>query len=163
MTKRAQIKMFETVSVLVVFFFLIAIGIVFYADMRRVNYAQTLEFSDQLKVMSIVQQVNNMKEFQCTTENIGTSNCYDIQKLETFSQHHQEADQYYANYLSHTDLRVTVEQLYPSASPLLGPWVLFDHIPASYAQKSVQHIPILLFDSITRRYNAGAITIEVYT
>ena len=158
--KKAQIKLFETIAVLVVFFFLLVFGLVFYASTRVRTHVDSLDESFQLQVMNIVQQVNSLPELQCTSENIPTSNCIDKIKLEAFSQVALNKKTYYHTLFTYSD--ITVQQVYPAADPPQT-WAIYSNPRLEFTQKSKNHIPILLFDPIKRKYNAAVLIVEVYT
>ncbi len=154
--RKAQIKMFETIAILIVFFFLVAFGMVFYSQMQKSGMKSEFEEIYELRSMNTVQLVNYLPEIQCSSENIVTDNCFDIVKLEAFEEVSEDNKLFYHNLFYYSN--ITVEQIYPGAKS----WHIYSNIPKEWNDMSKTHIPILLYDSINRRYNTGVLHVEVY-
>ncbi len=150
--KKAQIKMFETVGVLVVFFFLIMIGMMFFARESGIQHQEDLEKSFDLRTMDVIQVANNLPELQCTNDNVGLDNCYDILKLESF-----QGETFYYNILYFS--RINITQIYPESE---SSWEIYSNVPRDFTSKSQTKIPISLYNSSSRSYYAGILTVEVF-
>jgi hypothetical protein len=157
---RAQIKMFETISVLVVFFFILIFGLVWYNNSQRGEIKKILDENNQLRAMETVSIAINLPELQCSIENIQTTNCFELVKLESFRQITPQNKLYYTNLFSYANL--TVRQLYPRLSSG-GVWELYANKPKKVTSNQKQFVPILIYDSINRRYYAAMLTVEVYS
>lgn len=60
--RKAQLKMFETIAVLVVFFFLIVFGVSFYFVMQRSSYNKQVERNMQITAIDIAQKISDIPE-----------------------------------------------------------------------------------------------------
>ena len=85
-TKKSQIKMGETIAVLIVFFILIMVGLVIYSNMKSSKIEEKKEEARQLKSQEIVSAVSQLPEIKCSNSMCtGCSNGYDIIKLDKFA------------------------------------------------------------------------------
>jgi hypothetical protein len=159
--KKSQVKLFETMAILVVFFFLLAIGFFFYAKSQTAGYEAALDESFNLQTMNIIQIVSHLPELQCSSENIITENCFDLLKVQAFQEHatSRDARLYYHNFFSFAD--ITITQIYPSSTGTSS-WKIYSNVPTKWRNSYKNHMPILLYDSINRRYNAAVLRVEVY-
>jgi len=164
---KAQIKMFETISVLVVFFFILIFGLVYYNNTQKKEIQQIIDENSQLRAMETMKIVNNLPELQCSLENIQTTNCFELLKLQNLREVISKNMLYYTNLFSYSN--ITVRQIYPKlADPASGRWEIYTNAPKTASSRKglslqKQFIPILIYDSVKRRYYAGLLTVEVYS
>src|SRR3989344_8113945 len=64
-THKSQVKMFETIGVLIIFFILLSIGISVYFMLQKSSYAKDTEQRRQLQAFSTVQKMLYMPELDC--------------------------------------------------------------------------------------------------
>ncbi|MEK6857974.1 MAG: hypothetical protein AABX39_05290, partial [Nanoarchaeota archaeon] len=62
---KAQVKMFENIGVLVVFFFLLGIGIVFYSNYQSQSLAVEQKKLLELRSLKLAEQMYNLPELDC--------------------------------------------------------------------------------------------------
>jgi len=157
--RKAQIKMFETVMVLVIFFFLLAFGLVFYARYHSFSVTEKINQNFELRAIEIAQSVSFMPELQCSNFDGVREDCVDRLKLEAFREllNRDEVlrNEYYYDLLGQS--RISFKQVYPESSYEI---VIYDR-PGT-GTKSSFNIPILLYDPIEHEYNTGVMTVEVY-
>ena len=152
--KKGQIQIFETISVIFVFFILMAIGFIFYGKVIKGNIANDAEEISQLRSISIAQRAMFMPELQCSEDNVVKENCIDLLKLEASSFVIDPNNPYYFDILGFSELNVT--EIYPDYS-----WhTVYSRKIPDYKTKFVTNIPISLYDASTRQYDFGVLTIE---
>ena len=156
-SRKSQIKMFETIGILIVFFFLIGFGLIFYTQMQGSGLNKLFQEEHELKSINVAQLTNYLPEIQCSSENILTENCFDIVKVESFSEVTPDNRLYYYNLFYSSN--ITVEQVYPEPTQN---WNIYSSVPVDWRDKTVTHLPILLYDPIDKRYNTGVVHIEVF-
>jgi len=160
-------KMFETIGVLMVFFVILALGMVFYHQQQTRSAKNSATEARSLDAIAVAQTVSFLPEMQCTFENIGIDGCIDILKMEAFQtlldQTDEKAKQYYFGYLGYS--KITVTQLYPDAIPSEAAYekVVYYYPRGSEKEKRTTHVPISLFDPVDQSYKFGVLTVEVYT
>jgi len=154
MDKKSQIQIGETIAVLFVFFILIIIGFIFYVRVIKGNIELEKEELSQLKSIGIAQRVMFLPEVQCSEDNIITDNCIDILKLDSAKGIMMENEVYYYDLLEFSD--ITISQLYPDEAK----WSIYSRRSDELENKLITNVPISLYDTSTRRYGFGILTVE---
>lgn len=160
--------MFETISVLVVFFFLMAFGFAFYSRQQQTSALRNLDEGFDLKTIDIIQRVSNLPELQCSSENIIKENCFDLGKVNSFAGIASNHKQYYHSLFDYSKIRLeliypdTLPSPPPSPAPPPPPWELYNNEPLEWSYKSEDQIPMSLYDARERKYYATVLIVEVY-
>ena len=82
---KAQIRMGESIAVLVVFFFLIVIAYSFYVKIQQSSLAVDIGKAQELRAIQLAQLVYYMPEVQCSSgTQLVKESCFDTLKLEKF-------------------------------------------------------------------------------
>jgi len=141
--KKAQVKMFESIAVLVVFMFLIVFGVSFYFTIQQSGLAKDQEKSFQLKSINIAQKVSHLPELDCVFIGVQQENCIDSIKLDKFKTilEGQQAKVDYFNLFGSST--VTLKKVYPNVEEI----VLYDR-PDESAGSVVTQIPLIIHDPI---------------
>ena len=155
-SKRAQMKMFETIGVLIVFMIIFSIGISFYGRVQEQSFldaqAKFSEF-DSIK-MSVVAM--HLPELSCTLRDVVGSSCIDLDKARFFEAHSSDIRAHYVTLFGQG--RIWIEQFYPSEMT----FELYNLTPSSdYALLLTPH-PIVIYNSTTRSYGLGTLYVEKY-
>jgi len=110
--KKTQIKMFENVGVMIVFFFLLSFGLIFYGNYQQQSI-RNMDF--EFKVENVIKssrRITNLPELKCSGKI--SHNCIDSFKLEEFKKLIKEDgdgyDYYYNIFVKGT---VILERIYP--------------------------------------------------
>ena len=154
--KNAQAQMLETIAVLFVFFVLILIGLIFYANVLRGNVAIQQEESAQLRAIEVAQRASSLPELQCSEDNIKSDNCIDLIKLDISTSVIKENDYHYYDRLLFS--RVTVKEIYPNNNV----WNLYDRPLDDFSNKITTNIPISLLDPVNNKNSFGVMTVELF-
>lgn len=162
-TKKAQIKMFETIAVLLIFFVLIGFGLIFYVRVYSGSIQETGEEYFELKAIQTAQLVSFLPELQCTSPtsmNIVDDNCFDLLKVKALSEIIKDnpklRNEYYYDLFGSSN--ISIEQIYPSEMK----WDVYDKSPANKKSMSSIKIPISLYNAISRKNNFGVLNIDIY-
>ena len=83
---RAQMKLGESIIILVIFFFLLIFGLVYYIKFVMISYDKEADKKAQLLAIQSAQKVQFLPELQCTIEGNVRYNCMDVMKLSTFKR-----------------------------------------------------------------------------
>ncbi|MBW2973334.1 hypothetical protein KY346_02995 [Candidatus Woesearchaeota archaeon] len=158
--RRAQIKMFETMAVLVIFFFLLVGGAAFYFQIQKSSIKRDLERQEQLRAFQVVQKALFLPELDCSFVSIQKDNCFDKLKVinlqELLKQEKFMID--YFNVFGFSEIKIM--QLYPVNDTFS--YTLYQNIPEKYKSVISTQSPILLFDAVQNRYNFGVVEVDVY-
>ena len=162
MKRKAQIRMFETIAVLLIFFFLLAIGLVFYARLRKSSLSEKHDESFELEAIETAQLISFLPELQCSNNNIVVDDCFDTLKLDAFAEmvagDEELKNEYYYSIMGYSI--ITIEEIYPD--PGSERWEIYKKEPASTKTKLSFQIPVLLYDPLERSYSFGVMNLEVY-
>lgn len=150
--------MLETIAVLLIFFILIVIGFIFYANVLRGNIEIQKEESVQLNAIKIAQRASSLPELQCSEDNIVSDNCIDIFKLQATSEiiNNPENEIYYYDRLLFS--RITVKEIYPQEND----WELYNRPLEEFSNKIVTNIPISLFNPVSNKNSFGVMRVELF-
>lgn len=156
---RGQIKMFETVGVLVIFFFLLAIGSVFYFGAQRSALEKERVAASEEYALQIVLKSLYLPELDCSFLVTQKDNCIDTIKLSHFAEllrTNERAQEDYFDEFGYAT--ITISEAYPDNSTM----TLYSNTPNDYEGKLSTQSPILLYQPITDSYAFGIIEVNVY-
>jgi hypothetical protein len=156
---RAQIKMGETLAILIIFFFLVVFGFSFYVRVQGTSFDRQREESADLRAIQIAQKTSFLTELQCTSRNIPEDNCYDLLKLGAFSYRLNHSAEFYDHYYNLFGVsEIFVDSLYPEKKS----YVLYVNKPDSFEHFLVTRIPISLYNATANRHVFGLLTVMTY-
>jgi len=169
--RRAQIKMFETVAVLAIFFFLLFTGSIFYfgaqkSSLQKEKIKNSEQYAFQITLKSLY-----MPELDCSFLSTQKDNCIDKIKLQKLKEMLEEdiINQEYFNEFGYAT--ITIQEAFPSSTTIK----LYENIPTEtrtiegeekeiqvFTGKLTTQSPILLYDPWTEEYAFGIIEVAVY-
>src|SRR3989344_5984028 len=111
---RAQIQMFETIGVIIVFLFLITLAAVIYFSAQKSSLETEKISANQKHALQITLQAINMPELDCSFLITSRDNCIDKIKLSSIQTllSNQETIQDYFTEFGYTTIKVA--QIYPN-------------------------------------------------
>ena len=162
--------MIETIMVMVVFFFILTGGFIYYQRFSERGQAKRSSDSIRSRALQISRIALNLPELQCSSENIIQDNCVDrlkIAALEDILLNDRDLRLRYAEMFSFG--KITVEQIYPvpftyEVYPERKP-------PGGIIFSEVMHIPVNIYDplyqggtclSFRGGCHFGVLIVEVY-
>ncbi|MBR9691284.1 hypothetical protein GOV06_00700 [Candidatus Woesearchaeota archaeon] len=154
--KTAQVKMFETIAVLVVFFVLIMFGFMFYTKIQKGSFEEAREENLILKAIDTSQKISFLPEFQCSRDNIQEENCIDMLKLDAAEQVINKNKLDYVETFGFS--RVYIQEVYPSQDE----WNLYDLPKQEDKGKISTQFPISLYNPLTDTYSFGVLFVDNY-
>jgi hypothetical protein len=156
--KKGQFKTGETIIVLIIFFILLAGGMVFYAKIAQYNAGKKTEEVEELAAIQIEQRIRHMSEIVCTIDASVIFDCYDLSKIYALQEVIQYHSLYY-NSIVFVNSRVSVTLVYPKSEVI----EFYDFGYADDATSSEPfRTPVTIYDPRDDTYNFGYITIEVF-
>jgi hypothetical protein len=157
--KKAQIRMMETIAILLIFFVIVIIAFMFYIKTASVGQSSKITKIQELESIRISQAISFLPELQCSSKNIIKDNCFDKLKMVAFESLNSEPGfdaMYYDMFYFST---ITVNETYPDTS---NSWELYDRELAD-SPYFVTSIPILLYDPVQRTNAFGLLNVKHYT
>jgi len=156
--RKAQIKMFETIGVLVIFFFLLVAGVAFWFNVQQRGLQKQLTRMDELQSIQVVQRALFMPELDCSFVSVQKENCFDKVKLKSFSRI-TSTDQGLQDYFSFFgDAFIHVKEIYPNPS---FEAVIYNNTVQWTTQLKTQN-PVLLYDPADNSYAFGIVEVVLY-
>ncbi len=150
--------MFETIAVLVVFFFLLIFGVSFYFVMQRSSFNRQVERNAQLNSVELSQKISDIPELDCALAGIQIENCVDRLKLEIlYEQMQQDAGRIkYFGILGYS--KIDVDTIYPEFKK----YELYEREPETFTSSYRNNIPTLLYDPIENKFSFAILEITTY-
>jgi hypothetical protein len=156
--KKSQIRMGETIAVLIIFFFLLVFGAIFYFQVQKSKIYTNNQEQIYQESIKISQGVSYLPELQCSHQNIIDDNCFDLYKLNIAAKHINNNRNFYFPLFGNSN--VTIEEIYPSQKK----WVIYENVlPSSVAGRIPTYIPISLYNATKRSYSFGVLTVIYYS
>ena len=156
--KKSQIKMIESIFVIIIFMIIFVIVIVFLSRFQRSESDfQRTEASLQ-KSIELAQIFSSLPEISCTEGSTFVENCVDILKLESFNNMASSDVIYYFDLFRYGT--ITVRKFYPEPENERE-WVLYDVQKPGSGFFSMG-IPMAIYDPITRRTYFGIMDVVYY-
>jgi hypothetical protein len=158
--KNAQMKMMESVLVLVIFFFLIVFGVGFYVYFTKVSDKDKVSESQELYAIESTQRMKYMAELQCTKGGSEVvPDCFDIIKIKVFKEISKDNPRYERLY---PGISINITQIYPPDGNGRKGDIIYDNHPANITGEDIFYLPLALYNPINRTYAFGFATVGVY-
>lgn len=154
---RAQVKMFETIGVLVVFIVLLAGGGAFYFKMQESALQQELAKARQLRLLQSSLKATFLPELDCSFVGVQRENCIDFLKAEAFAGLSEEHAQYYFGLFGTSTVKLT--SIYPDPSINV---LLYNNPLEEYHSKIPARTPVLVYDPAQKTYAFGVLEVTSY-
>jgi len=151
--RKSQIKMFETVAILVVFFFIIAIGFAFYASISKTLISREAAEQADLRSIQFSEKITFLPEIKCTSsvsKEIGS--CIDLLKADKFGylvNTDNLAKEYYYDILGYSDIKIIY--VYPEKESIL----VYSKPKPNYRSISTFQVPVVLLEEGNLRSRCG--------
>ena len=166
--RRGELGMIEAVMVLVVFFFLLAVGLMVYNGLAGRGAVQRSQEALELRGLRIARLAMTFPELQCSVSNVIQENCVDQLKASAMSSllsSDSRARQYY--YDTFQEARIRVRQVYPTEEV----FVIYEREPAEYRRSEATYLPVIVYDPLSSggtcltlhgACHFGTLIVEVY-
>ncbi len=147
--RKSQIGMFETISVLLVFFVLLVFGMIFYGYYSSQKAKEAQSENDELLSIGLAMKIAHFPELKCTKGDITIENCFDLLKLKAFEESVINNKQYYFNIFSYS--HITAEELYPGNQS----YNIYSNAASADIAGLTTWVPISFYNPINRTHSVG--------
>jgi len=156
--RKAQIQSLETIAVLLVFFMILAFGLIFYANAQRRSLLAEQDMENTHAAIQIAQLISFSPGLQCSNDNIVEDDCFDILKLQGFSNQHAQNQLFFYDIFKYS--KISVEEVYPDSHT----WDIYINQPPPAQDRGAEsiEIPLLLKDASKSQYYFGVLHVKVY-
>jgi hypothetical protein len=158
--RKAQLKMGETIAVLIVFFMLLMFGLVFYAKFKEDSMKRSAEELQTFNAVDVATRVSMLPEIQCTALSIECGNSLDLYKLKALSGVNRKGAQtipgnpYYD--LFHASL-IIFNETYPTVRH----WVIYNYTMNKTSYEPI-YLPMTVHNPISGDFYFGYLMVRVY-
>ena len=145
---KAQMRILESVAVLVVFFILLVIGSSIYFGIQNSKLAKEKLVYENVETLRTLIKLQSLPELDCSFASAHTINCFDLYKLEAFSDitKAEYAQEFY--YPIFGDATIKIQVLFPVELN----FTIYDIRPADYESFIRKTMPVLVYDAVSSRY-----------
>jgi hypothetical protein len=159
--KHGQVKMFESIAMLLVFFFLIAIGLKFYGNIQINSLERTKERFITMDSIKMAILLSNLPEVKCSIQNVQKGACIDLYKVMAWEQVSQiePAKSYYFNLLGHSTI-VLEERI---GADRWKSYLMHNKTFKENYSTSVTPLPVAVWNPNLRRHNFGVLYVKVHS
>ena len=153
--KQAQMKMLETVAVIIIFFFLVSFGFNFYAKIKMGSIAKENAYFRELNFIEKTNTIYYMPEIECPPS-IEEVNCFDRIKLEAATNVIKNNFVDYAEKYGY--MNITVDDVSSGES-----WNIYSRVKNdTKTSKMSFRTPVKIYDPISKDNSFGIVIIEYY-
>lgn len=162
--KKAQMKTFESVAVLIIFFILVALGLIFYAGVQKTTIKQTYAERTEQEAIKIAMKVSYLPEALCSKRKIIEDDCFDVYKLDAISKWINSDEQFFLYYQrDFKDSVISIRQLFPAGRT----YVLYKNEPDPDKLRNYYiiptYVPVSLKNSSNdREYSMGVLNVTMF-
>ncbi len=149
--------MFESIAVLVIFFFIIVFGLSFYMVISNASAKKSHERFLQLKAVQTVQSLSALPELECAGMGISIENCFDQIKIDKFSEllNTNKAKEWYFKIFGFSE--INIRQIFQE-----GPDTMLYSNPLKDRGYSFSQIPVLIYNPIFDSFSFGMAEMKIY-
>jgi hypothetical protein len=164
MNKKSQIKMTETIGVLVVFFILVLFGMIFYSQYQKSAIKQQQQAAVVKRTVAISLKAYYLPELRCTKGfDVVIPACIDLYKAKIFEQHTRENHDFYSVVFGKSDIYVKDIENNSVIS-------LYNNTPAEWVKRIKIRFPVSIYDTtalgsggeVLGTFVFGALNVDVY-
>lgn len=149
--------MFETIAVLIIFFFIIVFGLSFYFVLSKSSAKKSHEKFLQLKAIQTVQRLSSLPELECVLVGVQKENCFDKLKIDAFSEllRSDKAKEWYFKIFGFSDIEI--KQIFLEEKTIQLYSNKLEDVGYSFSQ-----IPVLIFDPLLNSYSFAMMELKLY-
>lgn len=160
--RKGQLQIGESIFIVVFILLIIVFGIVFYSGAHQESVVEEQQRLAELESIELAQIATAIPEIQCSLTNVQEPSCFEIQKMNSFTNVSRRSDYARQHLVSKLgDAQLVVEEVYPGNKT----WVLYNNTKENnmFKQSLPAIVPVSLHDAVSDRYGFGTLYIRLYT
>lgn len=162
MRKKSQIKLGESVAVLMIFFILIVVGIIFWSRYSQLQIRDQQETDLLSKAITISQTATFLSELQCSTLEVIKFSCFDSYKIRSMESlvmenPNQNRSDYYFGIFGYAN--ISIHSIYPGEQS----WTVYDFSGGNVSGFVSTQVPVSILNPIYNSFSFGYLEVKVYT
>jgi hypothetical protein len=160
---KAQMQMGETIAVLVVFFFLLVIGLVFYVNIASTKAEESRYKNTELESVNVMKRALSLPELQCSHNNIVDEACVDRYKIIAARDAMLNSDVKASYFDLFGTSTISIIQIYPAPTTAAENTVLlYDYRLIEFSSRLNTSTPISIYNPLTKSYAFGIMETVTY-
>ncbi len=164
MRTKAQIKMFESIGVLLVFFFLIGMGLQFYGNVQMQDLDRAKREFSEITSIEVASKMLNFPTLFCTRLNVKIASCVDALKAQIWQDNLHTIDGFRSIMVDQLPpSTIWVREVYPQRE---NEWVIYNDTPQIADDQRLAFIdtmiPITIFHPAENRRTFGIMVVRLY-
>jgi len=156
--KKAQIKMWTTIAVLIVFFIILMFGFIFYTQIERIGLEKSQREAEARRSIAVAQVVANLPELQCSLGTVEKGVCFDLYKIKAFENEYANYWTYYYNMFGYAEINVKQINLENSEETL---YPLYNNT-GDKNSSTLGLIPISIYNPVNKEFLFGVVEVKSY-
>jgi len=142
--RRAQLQIMENVFILLVIFVILIFAFLFVVKMQKDAQKSKLQEFNELELIKKSKILNFLPEMQCSNNNNIDPYCYDMYKIQAFTELVQN-DVYYAGLLG--KIKLSIKRYDPDTDQWSEEWQIYDSPKDEYKGQLQLKFPISLYNT----------------
>lgn len=153
---KAQLKMWTTIAVLIVFFVLLMFGFIFYANVESITLDRAQKEAEARRSIAVAQVIVNLPELQCSmASGVEKGICFDLYKALAFKEKRTSYRTHYYSVFGYAN--ITLRQIEPSGDNI----TLYDYT-GNKKSFTKGFIPISIYNPINKTFSFGVVEVNSY-
>jgi len=150
--------MFETIAVMLVFFFLLAFGLSFYFVIAKAGAQREHDRTMQLQAIQTATRISHLPEFDCVKVGVQIENCFDKFKVAQFSNLIQDVHMRDAYFDIFGFVDVTLRKLFPGDEEN---YTIYSN-PLPDVGYDLTQLPVLVYSPVEDSFAFGVLEVRFY-
>jgi len=163
-SRRAQMKMFENIGVMIIFFFLLVFGASFYFTLQKASLEREMVRVNQLASVQQALRLTYLPELDCSFAGVQIDNCFDRLKVESLIAARPTSNLAYFNVFGYST--VSLRTIYPKPAAPKQDIIYSRKLNATDSDIIKTQVPVLICekgcDQTDPRYSFGILEIDSY-
>ncbi|PIN86109.1 hypothetical protein COV19_06450 [Candidatus Woesearchaeota archaeon CG10_big_fil_rev_8_21_14_0_10_44_13] len=162
--KKSQMKTFESVAVLIIFFILIGLGLIFYTGVQKTSMKQIYTERVEQEAVKMAMRVSYLPEILCSRRKIVEDDCFDVYKLDSVSSWISRDEKMFLYYQGDfKESVITIKQIFPYGRT----FTIYSNQPEQEKMKDYYiiptYIPVSLKNSSMKNENSiGLLNVTMF-
>ncbi|MDO8661182.1 MAG: hypothetical protein Q7K43_04790 [Candidatus Woesearchaeota archaeon] len=152
--------MFESIAILVIFFFLIAFGATIWYGAQKTSLTKDLEQTLANNALNIALRATHSPELDCSLLGVQQQECIDITKAEQFQTIILQEDARITYFELFGFSTITLTQIYPKTAQ--ESLILYTNLLKNATSTHTTNLPILIQNPTQRTTSFGVLKVQTY-
>jgi len=150
----------ETILIIFIFFMILLFSLLFVSKIQNVSLQRKKISMQNLEIIEVSKLLKGIPELSCSLDNVLSDNCYDVYKVEAFSELANAKKNYFMNTpLANTN--ITLYQYDPFHNQEVRSWQIY-YSPLNDSDIRKVWFPISIYDPVTRTNSFGIVELWYY-